>query len=426
MGWRWAPANDRLAPKITSVEWRRALAVFAIALAFKFGLGGVLFDPNAMAGNPWAFGFEVGNIAGNLAAGHGFSVSREPGVYIPTAWISPLYPMLLAGIFKVFGMYTLGAAQATLLANCIFQAGSAALLYLMGFRFAGRNAGRAAVVIFLLNPNGWQFLGWAWPSQLFAFLILLHFFVLLLPTKNDVVAASMAGGTFAMALMADGAAIAIAPVTVAHIFWTRSGSQRSTAFAAALIAFAIVVAPWTLRNAEHFGSYNPLRGNIGVNLWVGNYPGSNAEAFHGLAPSPWHDTEQGERFATLGEQQYDRDARGRALGAIANDPARFVGNTTMRFAGFWIGEFWTRYQHIHWLYSVGLIALSALALRGAIRARSFGTGALLAALLLFGGPYDLTVHGHGRYRVPVEPLMCLLAVLKPGDEQSVIDDEPQS
>ncbi len=98
----------------------------------------------------------------------------------------------------------------------------------------------------------------------------------------------------------------------------------------------------------------------------------------------------------------------------------------MRFAGFWIGEFWTRYQHIHWLYSVGLIALSALALRGAIRARSFGTGALLAALLLFGGPYYLTVHGHGRYRVPVEPLMCLLAVLKPGDEQSVIDDEPQS
>ena len=128
MGWRWAPANDRLAPKITSVEWRRALAVFAIALAFKFGLGSVLFDPNAMAGNPWAFGFEVGNIAGNLAVGHGCTVARETRVNITTAWIFPHYPMLLAGIYKVFGMDTQGAAQETLLANCILQAGSAALL----------------------------------------------------------------------------------------------------------------------------------------------------------------------------------------------------------------------------------------------------------------------------------------------------------
>jgi hypothetical protein len=88
----------------------------------------------------------------------------------------------------------------------------------------------------------------------------------------------------------------------------------------------------------------------------------------------------------------------------------------MRFSGFWIGEWWSGYGHISWLYSVGLIALSGLALRGAIRARALGTGLLLAAILIFGGPYYLTVHGHGRYRVPIEPLMCLLAALKPSEE----------
>lgn len=417
-GWRWAPATDRLAPQISKAEWLRALAIFVIAFALKIGFGGLMFDLEAMAGNPWLFGFEVGHIAGNLATGHGFTVSREAGVYIPTAWVSPLYPLLLASIFKLFGLFTLGAAQAMLVANCLFQAATAALLYLMGFRFCGRHAGMAAAVIFLVNPNGWQFLGWVWPSQLFAFLILLHICVLLVPPKNTLVAAGTAGATFALALMADGAAIAIAPITLVHLFVTRTGSERNTALAGALICFAIVTAPWTLRNAEHFGSYNPLRGNVGVNLWVGNYPGANEESFHGLAPSPWHDAEQGERFTALGERQYDRMARADALEAIADDPARFVGNTLMRFAGFWIGEFWTRYQHIAWFYSVGLIALSALALRGAIRARSIGTGALLAALLLFGGPYYLTVHGHGRYRVPIEPLMCLLAVMKPRDERT--------
>ena len=49
-------------------------------------------------------------------------------------------------------------------------------------------------------------------------------------------------------------------------------------------------------------------------------------------------------------------------------------------------------------------------------------GMLLAAILLFGGPYYLTVHGHGRYRVPIEPLMCLLAALKPGEEREEAGD----
>jgi len=166
-----------------------------------------------------------------------------------------------------------------------------------------------------------------------------------------------------------------------------------------------------------------LRGNVGVNLWVGNHPGAEAESFHGLSPSPWHDAREGERFARLGERTYDRDARGRALAVIASDPLRFLGNSAKRFLGFWFGEFWTGWGHIAWIYSLGLATLSALALVGAVRARMSGTGALLAALVFFGGPYYLTVHGHGRYRVPIEPLMCLLAAARPAPaHESVVGE----
>ena len=429
-GWRWAPASGGASANAADASEasganpvRFAFVVFIAVLAIKFVVGRMMFDLDAMTGNPWAFGFEVGHIAGNVASGHGFSISREPGVHVPTAWISPLYPLMLAMIFKLYGLYTLAAAQAMFLANCVFQAATASLLYLLGARFGGRNVGLVAAAIFLVNPNGWQFLGWAWPSQLFALLVLLHVHALLVPAKKTLVAAGWVGATFGLALMADGAAIAIAPVTLIHLVVANTRSDRRMAIASASLCFFIVVAPWTIRNAEQFGSFNPLRGNVGVNLWVGNYPGANEEAFHGLAPSPWHNTEQGERFTALGEQQYDRAARAQAFDVIADDPMRFIGNSVMRFAGFWIGEFWTGYSHIAWTYSLGLIALSALALRGAIRARTLGTGALLAVLLLFGGPYYLTVHGHGRYRVPVEPLMCLLAALKPGETRENFRDE---
>src|ERR1041385_6914976 len=51
------------------------------------------------------FGWEMGRIARSLAAGHGFAnpTDLETG---PTAWEAPLYPFLLAGVFKVSGIYT--------------------------------------------------------------------------------------------------------------------------------------------------------------------------------------------------------------------------------------------------------------------------------------------------------------------------------
>jgi hypothetical protein len=409
-----------MSARLAASEYQRALGVVAVVFAIKLALGRAWFgvDLEAMAGNGFAFGFEVGHIAGNIAAGHGFTVSPDGQVFQPTAWVSPLYPLLLAGIFKLFGVYSLASAHAMLIANCAFQAGSAGLLYLLGVGFNGRAVGLAAAGIFLVNPNGWQFLAWAWPSQLFAFLLLLHFFTLLVSSSGALRGGGLAGASFALALMADGAAIAIAPVAIAYLFSVYAAKERRTALASALICFAIVVAPWTIRNAGVFGSINPLRGNVGVNLWVGNYPGANAESFHGLAPSPWHDNAEGKRFAELGERGYDGMARDRAFSEMAARPGRFVANSLTRFTGFWVGEWWTRYSHIPWFYSLGLIALSALAMRGAVRARKLGTGALLAAVLLFGGPYYLTVHGHGRYRVPIEPLMCLLAALRPDREFS--------
>jgi hypothetical protein len=402
--------------------WKAGAIAGVLVFVLKWIVGAQLFDSAAMAGNPWTFGFEVGHIAGNLAAGHGFAVSREAGVYIPTAWVSPLYPLLIAGVFKVFGAYTQASAEALLALNCAFQGATAALLFWMAARWWNTTAGWLAVALFAANPNGWQFLSWVWPSHLFAFTVLLHIAALVWPASNPRTRGVAIGGSFALALMADGAAIAIAPVTLLHLFWQGADARRAVALVA-LLAFALGVAPWTIRNSAQFGGFNPLRGNVGVNLWVGNYPGAEAESFHGLAPSPWHDANEGERFARLGERSYDRDARGRALDVIGNDPVRFVKNTLARFVGFWFGEWWTGWGHIAAVYSIGLALLSGLALFGGIRARASGTGALLVALLFFGGPYYLTVHGHGRYRVPVEPLMCLLAVARPLREARVAAEE---
>ncbi|HXM91570.1 MAG TPA: hypothetical protein VN974_08470, partial [Candidatus Dormibacteraeota bacterium] len=48
---------------------------------------------------------ETGNIAYSLAQGKGFGgvFRMDSG---PTAWLAPIYPLLIAGIFKIFGIFT--------------------------------------------------------------------------------------------------------------------------------------------------------------------------------------------------------------------------------------------------------------------------------------------------------------------------------
>ena len=55
------------------------------------------------------FGQEMGRIARALATGYGFSDPFR-GHTGPTAWVGPLFPLLLGGVFKLFGVFTAQSA----------------------------------------------------------------------------------------------------------------------------------------------------------------------------------------------------------------------------------------------------------------------------------------------------------------------------
>jgi hypothetical protein len=410
--WAWflPPPASRLRPLESRDVWL-AIAIAGIGTGIKACGARLFLTPFDLTTSTWRFGFEVGHIAANVAAGHGYTIATTDGGAIPTAWASPAYPLLLAAIFRVWGAFTAGSADVVVALNCLLQGATAGLLYAFGLRLAGRRAGGIVAILFLAQPGGWQFLAWAWPSHLLALALSLHLLALFSRGPRRTRWGVGLGATFGFALLVDGAAIALLPVTL--LVAARGGQARAAPWTvlAALVSLVVVLSPWMLRNQRELGVLNPLRGNVGVNLWVGNHPDNRAESYHGIRRSPWHDGAEARRLFERGEAAYDRDCRARAIDWIAGHPSRFAADTALRFSGFWLGEWWAGYGHIAWIYSLGHVALFALAASGAIRWRDLGGGCLALTVLLFSLSYSVTVHGHGRYRIPVDPVLCLFGAL---------------
>jgi hypothetical protein len=110
------PAGHRTAlSRPTSTVKRAFLAaatslslIFFVALGARLGFGWIQERkiPKDMLA-PASFAQETGNIASALSQGKGFSspFGKETG---PTAWLTPVYPLLVAGVFRVFGILTRG------------------------------------------------------------------------------------------------------------------------------------------------------------------------------------------------------------------------------------------------------------------------------------------------------------------------------
>src|ERR1035438_4468361 len=90
------PQKSSLRPLFLAVAVAFAIRLIIVSLVFRD-----LPDPS---GHYEKFGNEVGWIARSLTLHRGFSSPFYP-ITGPTALLPPLYPFLLAAIFKIFGLY---------------------------------------------------------------------------------------------------------------------------------------------------------------------------------------------------------------------------------------------------------------------------------------------------------------------------------
>jgi len=357
----------------------------------------------------WLFtrGMEMGLLAKSLLAGQGLS-SPFGGSTGPTAFVAPVYPMLVAAVFKVFGEHSTASEVAILAAQALVNLVTVWLMMLVARRLFNQATATVAGLVWACSlPLAWM------PTILWETSLSCCLLMGLLATVLKYRATPEVGPIEWMTLggycgLCGLVNPALLPTVAAVVLWLAYVTRRQKAlwplFAA--LSFTLVFAPWPIRNARVFHAFIPLRTTVGFELWMGNREG--ATGFLDESLFPMFNQRELADYVARGEVGYSANKSELAKRYIASHPSEFAALTARRAVRFWSG---TGTQNGSKLFAVhatlttmfGCAALALLAWR-----RRYELAGLFALpMMLFPLPYVIT-HAEFRYRLVIDPMMTVL------------------
>jgi hypothetical protein len=365
------------------------------------------------------FGFEMGRIGRSLAQGQGFSNPFHE-ITGSTAWEPPLYPFLIAGVFRVFGVYSRASAILLLSINSIFSALTCIPIFLIAKRcFDEKVAVWTSWTWAILPSVIFWCTRWVWETSLAALLLAVIFWLTLemeepdLQGKDGLQPWLQFGLLWGVAALTNTALLSFLPVSGLWAWYRRAkvGKRSLARLIQASLIFIACIAPWLIRNYRIFGQPVFIRSNFGAELRLGNGPGANGTWMDYLHPTK--NIFEMRRYQELGELAYVAERKREAMAYIREDYARFAGLSLKRFIYYWGGLPKALENPIQRFFRNSLFtASSLLALWGlgrALRKRQPGAWLFLWLVLSYPLVYYF-VFPHPRYRHPIEPELGILIV----------------
>ncbi|HKN76304.1 MAG TPA: glycosyltransferase family 39 protein [Candidatus Acidoferrum sp.] len=281
---------------------------------------------------------ETGNIAYALAQGKGFSnvFRTETG---PTAWLAPVYPLIVAATFKLFGVFTTRAFFACVALNILFSAAACVPIFFAGKRVGGLGVAAGAAWLWAVFPSAMMMpFEWIWDTSLSALLAALILWATLeLAESERWLDWAVYGVLWGLALMTNPALGAMLPFLLGWVTLRGRGESRARWKRSALaVGVAILCCvPWTIRNYAAFHRFIPVRSNLPFELWLGNNDIFDEHARNGRRSITR--TEEARRYAQLGETAYMAEKWELATSFMRTHPGLELQLMGKKFVDFWLG-----------------------------------------------------------------------------------------
>jgi 4-amino-4-deoxy-L-arabinose transferase-like glycosyltransferase len=343
---------------------------------------------------------EPARIASNIVSGHGFSSPWPRTPLVPTAQQPPVYPYLLAAIFKSSGVFSATSLWIAVMVNALASALTAVLILKAGRITFGSTTALVAAWVWACSVYEAVVAVRLWPTGLSALFLMLSMSLTLKLARSSRVRYWVELGLLAgCSGLTNPALLSLFPFFWLWLWIGQPGRGRGNGryvLLSVLIAAATLL-PWTLRNYASLGRLVPVRDNFGMELWIGNHDGvTHLYDFRG--GFPLLDPEEYNHLGEIGFMEAKRDI---AMQFIRQHPGQFLRLSGQRFFDYWGSP-----DPGFWLVVSGLAWLGVF-----LMLRQKATGAVLYAFVfaVFPCVYYVT-HTWSTYRNPMEPLMALTAI----------------
>jgi 4-amino-4-deoxy-L-arabinose transferase-like glycosyltransferase len=367
------------------------------------------------------FGWEVGWVARALASGHGFSSPVWP-ITGPTAMVPPLYTFLLAGIFKLFGIYTLTSGFIILTLNSLFSSLNCIAVYFSAEYSLGARAARAASWAWALYPFAIYFSAdRVWEYALTSLLFTTCFCIAQrLHTAQRILPWIGFGLLYGVTAQSNPCVLSVFPLLLGFVLWrARTLNPRWMLHGAcAAAALTVALTPWTIRNYRVLHVLCPVRDDYWINIYAGNYnntsptnPPSNPSAH------PPSSADEMRKFLSMGEVPYLAEKHVLAAQWIRSHPGDFLRAVGRRAIYYWTGYWSFRPAYLaieptelpNMFYVCGVSVLMLLGLVKLLRTNVVGAFPYVILVTLFPITYYLSLVLMD-YREPIEPAIVVLAI----------------
>jgi 4-amino-4-deoxy-L-arabinose transferase-like glycosyltransferase len=420
--------NSQGNPVAAAARWvratnlRLALAIGFLALVLRV-IWVLSVERHGFAFNDALFYDLIGQ---QLATGKGFTLQSGA----PTAAWPPVYPFVLSLGFRVFGHAELVGR----LINAVIGAATVPILYLAALRAFGRREAVFAATVLALFPAQ-IFLTDVLISETLNTFMLVSLFALLTLLRPTRAAAAVVGILIGLATLTRGenALLVIVPMVV---WWPQLTPRlRAIRLGILVLAVALVLTPWTIRNENRMHATLLVSTNAGQTLYAAHNPHATGGT---TFPPPSLIAKQQREPDPQREVDTDSVLRSYAEHWALHHPAQelllipervmsLLGNDGALFPT-WVNPGASTKPAIGPQGTARLALLTAMAWYGLLAA--FAVTLLLAWKPLWRGPrdpgrkpvlrgaltwivtcvtiYGIVFFGQWRYHVSLEPLMILI------------------
>lgn len=324
----------------------------------------------------------------------------------PSLWRPPLYPLILAGLYALFGYNYM----AVLVVQAVVGGLAVPLTVLVGEQMSGsRQAGWLAGLMLALHPVFIFTTGLLYSETLYMPLLLAFAYgcIRLIHVRGAAIALAFGVGVLLGLSVLMRPNLILFPAGLLLWSWAAFRSLHRAVWVTASITLgmALTILPWSIRNFAVTGELVTVSANAGLNLLQGNHPNADGGALDIKYLDPWPELSEKERDDVYWQQ---------GMEWIRDNPDKFFRLVPLKLYKFFSPlETSNRGQVLKQAAPLILAAFALfylIALTGMMIAAKHWRMWLLAYLLIaYPALLAAVFYGGTRYGLVTQPFLALFA-----------------